>query len=169
MTPEQFALLMKAMEHGVAIVGWVLGVSITVILALLTIFVSILHKVWSKKIEDVSDTAKSAAEMVKSLSKAISEQSLICKETRAACREDLLSRVQGCPSKELVSGMDRNHRELIEKAVNGVSARVLENRDFVAKKIDELQRSLEAFKRDVFSALHSHRHSNDGSVIRGDR
>ena len=168
MTPEQFALLMKAMEHGVAIVGWVLGVSITVILALLTTFVAILHKVWSKKIEDVSETARNSAKTVESLSRTIAEQSIICKETRATCREDILGKFQRCPSLELVNGMDRNHRELIEKAINGVTASIMENRDIVSRKLDDLKRSHEKFKDDIWKALHLHAHAPGGEVIRKD-
>lgn len=164
MTPEQFKVLVDTITQAAQSMTLVAGIGMTVLTVVLAAAMAAVFHAWGKRIDSALTRAHEAKGVVADLSGTVAEGATHCRELRAACREDLLDRF--VPRKG-VRAMDEAVKDSLGQQLESLKEMIADNKDTLVNKFDELAGHLEKFETEIFDALHGHRHSEDGAVIRG--
>lgn len=164
MNAEQFKVLITTITGAVKSMTLVGGVGMTVMTIVLAAAMAAVFQAWGKRIDTANETAAEAKAAAVDLTAAVAGSATHCRELRAECREDLLDRFV---PREGVRAMDDNVKVTLGQQLEQLKELIADNKGTLVSKFDELTGHLENFEKDVWNALHGHRHAEkDGAVIR---
>lgn len=162
-SPEQFEQLIKTITDSVHHLVQIMGIGIGVLTIVLAAALSAVFYAWSKRIDKAQVEAGQAKLSVNELAKSVADSATYCAEVRAKCRENMVTTF--VPRKG-VKAMDDQVKDMVGQQLESLKEMIADNKKTLVDKLDELSGHLEKFEEEMWNALHGHRHTDDGAVIR---